>query len=158
MATDNLLQGVLQRLSFGDDGAQGTLAFPLLGKSWCSLELPWRDNHPQLSCIPEGNFLCTPYQSPKHGPVYLINDVPGRSLAEIHIANWAGDTTLGLHSDLLGCCALGKNFGKIEPYPNQIAVLASGVAFREFMTALDGRDFLLSVRGLPTASQFKGGQ
>jgi len=52
-----------------------------------SLELPWLDNRKNISCIPEGTYRAVKYNSPKHGEVILLKDVPGRSMIEIHTGN-----------------------------------------------------------------------
>ncbi|MGH9351264.1 MAG: DUF5675 family protein, partial [Terriglobia bacterium] len=80
-----------------------------------SIELPWRDNHPDLSCIPPGEYELRRYISPKHGKTFCFHNpvlgvwalpamipagiVGARSLSEIHAANWA--------DELLGCVGLG---------------------------------------------------
>ena len=38
--------------------------------------------------IPYGTYKVTLYQSPEHGLIPLLNDVPGRSMIEIHEGNW----------------------------------------------------------------------
>lgn len=69
-----------------------------------SIELPWKDNKRKTSCIPEGRYLLTRYESPKHGPCLLVNNVPGRSMCELHEANWAMGKD-GKHPQLEGCIA-----------------------------------------------------
>lgn len=72
-----------------------------------SLELPWKDNQKNISCVPPGVYKLIPYTSPKHDSTwYLENEELGvggagseRSFCEIHSANWA--------SQLEGCIALG---------------------------------------------------
>lgn len=72
-----------------------------------SLELPWKNNEKNVSCVPPGVYQLIPYTSHKHDSTwYLQNadlDVGGdgahRSFCEIHSANWA--------SQLEGCIALG---------------------------------------------------
>lgn len=72
-----------------------------------SLELPWKDNQKDISCVPPGVYNLIPYTSPKHDSTwYLENESLGvggngaeRSFCEIHSANWA--------SQLEGCIALG---------------------------------------------------
>ena len=74
------------RIEQGDEGTFGALL--LKGKCFCStLELPWLNNTPYTSCIPDGKYICTLFNSPKHGLVWQINDVPGRTVIEIHSAN-----------------------------------------------------------------------
>lgn len=69
-------------------------------------------------CIPADEYDVTEYHSPKHGLVWLLHDVPGRSMIEIHVANRA--------SELKGCIAPGTTLGEIDGVP---AVLGSKKAF-----------------------------
>ena len=66
-----------------------------------TLELPWLDNKKNISCIYEGNFPYETYNSPEHGKVLLILDVEGRTMIEIHSANYT--------RQILGCIALGNS-------------------------------------------------
>lgn len=77
------------------------------GTTIYSLELPWKDNQKNISCVPPGVYQLIPYTSPKHDSTwYLENAELGvggigaeRSFCEIHSANWT--------SQLEGCIALG---------------------------------------------------
>lgn len=77
------------------------------GTTLYSLELPWKNNEKNVSCVPPGVYQLIPYTSPKHDSTwYLENTDLGvggagahRSFCEIHSANWA--------SQLEGCIALG---------------------------------------------------
>ena len=71
-----------------------------------TLELPWKDNTRRVSCIPEGTYNWIIYQSPRHGKVLLLKDVPGRSMIEMHVGNYT--------SDILGCILPGKNHSDIN--------------------------------------------
>ena len=71
-----------------------------------------------------------------------MQDVPNRSMVEIHSANFAGDESKGLHCQLLGCIALGKSIGILE---DQQALLNSKVAVKEFMDILNGEVFELTI-------------
>jgi hypothetical protein len=76
-----------------------------------TIELPWRDNTADQSCVPPGTYQLMPYVSPKHGStwqlynpalnVYTSLSVPqgGRSAIEIHVANFA--------RELEGCIGIG---------------------------------------------------
>jgi hypothetical protein len=63
-----------------------------------SIELPWLDNQPRRSCIPEGRYLLQKRYSPKYKQHLLVADVKGRSFILIHPANDA-------QKELLGCIA-----------------------------------------------------
>lgn len=72
----------------------------------CTLELPWLDNQHEISCIPKGSYRVTRYNSPSKGEVFLLHDVPGRSMVEIH----SGNTV----DDIKGCIAVGRTYGRIK--------------------------------------------
>ena len=57
-----------------------------------SLELPWRDNARNISCIPVGEYRCHKSYSSKHGHVVRLVDVPNRSDILIHAGNQPSDT------------------------------------------------------------------
>ncbi len=78
-------------------GTNGSLT--LDGKEICkTIELPWRDNRRNVSCIPEGRYRLGLYPSRKFGLNLLVQDVPGRSGILIHPANNAA-------AELRGCIA-----------------------------------------------------
>jgi len=110
--------------------------------SFCTGELPWKDNQVGASCIPGGRYVCKWIDSPKHGECYMVTGVPSRSMIEIHSANFMGDAGQGKLSQLLGCIALGKSIGKLD---GQTAVLASKQAIAEFEASMGGHDFELNI-------------
>jgi hypothetical protein len=87
-----------------DDCTIGRLDF---GSFQClTLELPWKENSKNVSCIPAGEYTASRYQSPKHGPVILIADVPDRSFIEIHAGNYT--------RDVLGCILVGDSIKYLD--------------------------------------------
>lgn len=52
-----------------------------------TIELPWLDNRPQCSCIPEGRYRLKKRYSPKFREHLEVVDVPERELILIHPAN-----------------------------------------------------------------------
>ncbi len=100
-----------------------------------TLELPWRDNHKDTSCIPEGTYLCKLKFSPEHGiNLYWITDVEGRDDVEIHWGNFPANTK--------GCVLVGQS-------REQDAIDHSKDAFGAFMTFLAGvEEFTLVVRSV----------
>lgn len=76
------------------------------GLKLATVELPWKDNKNQISCIPVGTYDVKKFNSPKHGLCFLIQNVPGRSMCEIHSANFA--------RELLGCIAPGLSHADID--------------------------------------------
>ena len=72
-----------------------------------SLELPWKDNQRNVSCIPEGKYNVSKKDSPKFGKgTFAINDVPGRSNILIHPGNFT--------REIQGCILLGERFSDID--------------------------------------------
>ncbi len=68
-------------------------------KFW-TIENPWQDNEPDVSCIPEGSYAMERYDSPSHGAnTWQLVDVLNRTYIQIHVANYA--------SNVLGCIGLG---------------------------------------------------
>lgn len=109
----------LQRTSSDSSGTFGQLSDEI-GRMLCfTVELPWLDNHPQTSCIPNGTYNVINYDSPKHGSVWQIMNVPNRSNIEIHAANTI--------RDLLGCVGTGDSMGTVDGLPavmNSVKTLA----------------------------------
>ncbi|MGE4298920.1 MAG: DUF5675 family protein [Desulfovibrionaceae bacterium] len=132
----------LERTVTSDHGTEGRLIAP--GFSCFTLELPWRDNRPSVSCIPPGEYPCRIRRSRRFGQVYWVMEVAGRSWVLIHSGNLAGDVTKGLKSHVEGCILLGKAMGVLE---GQRAVLSSRLAVRRFMACMAGRPFKLIVQG-----------
>lgn len=60
------------------------------GKFICNtIELPWKDNNPKVSCIPEGEYFITKRYSKKFGWHLEVMQVSNRSLILFHPANYA---------------------------------------------------------------------
>lgn len=58
------------------------------GKLLCfTIELPWLNNLPRRSCIPEGRYQLTMRHSGRFGQHLLLNEVSNRTLILIHPAN-----------------------------------------------------------------------
>lgn len=111
-------------------------------------ELPWKNNLPNVSCIPEGDWDLLCLFSPKHQKnLWHVMGVPGRNAIELHSANFAGDVSKGKISQVLGCGALGMTVEKFlagttyskdaPPLPaDQMGVTSSEAALALFMDAL----------------------
>ena len=63
-----------------------------------TIELPWLNNEPRVSCIPEGEYYVDKRYSLHLGRHLLVTHVPGRDLILVHAAN---DAIL----ELKGCIA-----------------------------------------------------
>jgi hypothetical protein len=65
-----------------------------------TLELAWKDNAKQVSCIPASCYKVVKRNSPKYGDHFHILDVPNRSFILIHHGNY--------NRDILGCILVGN--------------------------------------------------
>lgn len=109
-----------------------------------SIELPWKDNQHDISCIPEGEYICTPYTSPTKIPpnVFLLQNTAPRTSVEIHVANFA--------SDLKACIAPGLDFAIIlNKHSNKVeaAVSSSSAALEKLKVITNYQPFKLIIKG-----------
>lgn len=137
------MRATLARLPSTSHGTPGMLS--VAGK-WFShtLELPWRDNKPLISCVPPGVYRVDWLPSVAFGHAYRLAGVPGRIAILFHPGTVAGDTTLGLRTDSLGCILLGDFLGTLN---GQRAVLSSLPAINRLAALLDRQSFSLSIIG-----------
>lgn len=82
----------LKRIDATDHGVFGHL-------EWDNFDCVTLERHDTL--IPEGTYKVTLYDSPKNGCKVPLLSVPGRTMIEIHPANW--------EKQLEGCIAVGEN-------------------------------------------------
>lgn len=81
------------------EGTNGLLTMGANSEPVCyTIELPWRNNEVNRSCIPEGTYVLKRRYSTKFRWHLEIKDVPGRSYILIHPANHAA-------RELKGCIA-----------------------------------------------------
>lgn len=107
-----------------------------------TLELPWNNNNPGTSCIPIGEYgmvLGMFYSGDGPGgkkdyPAYELQNVPGRDLIKVHVANKI--------TQLLGCIAPGLELGCMD---GLWCVQKSQIAFDTFMSEMAGRSGLLKI-------------
>jgi len=131
----------LRRLEHTDDGTFGVFILPT-GVACYSLELPWRNNEPNISCIPTGEYHCKVRKSPRFGKCYHVTGVPRRSYILIHSGNLGGDINLGKRTHVKGCIMPGRYRGTIG---DQRAVLGSRSALTALCSSLGWQDFTLVV-------------
>ena len=72
----------------------------------CTLELPFKANLRNVSCIPPGEYKTTPRSSEKYKQHYLVENVMLRDYILIHPANY--------YTQLRGCIAVGYDFYDIN--------------------------------------------
>lgn len=108
----------LRRYEYGDKGTRGQLVFP--DGSWLhTLELPWRNNKQNVSCIPEGRYTLVRNRYNKGGYMSVeVTNVPNRDEIQFHIGNTI--------RDIRGCIVVGLSTGRLDGLP---AVMNSTRAF-----------------------------
>lgn len=130
------MNAFLYRHTFTDRHTKGYLM--LDGSLFYTIERAWKDNAPNVSCIPDGEYEVLPLArsaSGKYRNVFHLQAVPGRSGILIHNGNLAS------HSK--GCIILGKRSGILN---GKSAVLNSNTAKNELWTIGSG-GFTLKVYG-----------
>jgi hypothetical protein len=124
----------IKRITTGDPFRTFGIMFIDIDPMFITLERPWRNNRTDISCIPPGEYKCRFKNSKKHGPVYEILNVPGRTNILIHKGNKVSHTK--------GCIIIGSEFGKLV---NEPAVLNSTKAHYNFLSWANKRDFDLII-------------
>ena len=112
--------GYLPMATFGMFRLSDALTLP-------TVELPWKHNQPNVSCIPVGVYIIKLDDYKGEYPDYKVLDVPNRWAIEIHRAN--------VPTELRGCIAPGTAFGYIK---SQWGVTNSKIAHGQFMNWLNG--------------------
>ncbi len=129
---------ILKRVADTEHGCFGVLLHQ--GAPFAvTLEPPWRDNQPNVSCIPSGVYQCrrvdysgSKYQTKKWGRPFEITGVQGRSRVLLHWGNKREHTE--------GCVLVAESYGYLAGVP---AVLTSknspGKGFHEFMGLVEDK-------------------
>lgn len=92
-----------------------------------TLELSWKENKRNISCIPRGEYKVILRFSEKYGEHFLINEVEGRDFILIHAANY--------HTQLRGCIAVGKRYADING-DNELDVTSSRDTMESLLSIL----------------------
>ena len=104
----------------------GRLALSI-GVEIYTLENPWKENKPYVSCVPEGLYTIRRDDfRGKYENFKVVNPPLGRSAIEFHIGTTVRDT----HGCILTGLKLGPNWNLID----------SGAAFESFMLSLKDVD------------------
>tara|TARA_R110000851_G_scaffold130256_1_gene263783 strand:+ start:344 stop:745 length:402 start_codon:yes stop_codon:yes gene_type:complete len=122
-----------------DTGAEGNTLGHMKygGKFSCfTVELPWLDNKPFISCIPAGLYECEKHLSPKFGHCILVKNVAGRENILIHIGNYKRNTK--------GCILPGRSFVDMDN-DGLIDVTSSGDTMAKLRSVLPEK-FQLEIR------------
>ena len=134
----------LIRFATDDYGTFGR--FSLRNFKSFSGELPDLNNKPMRSCIPIGIYkVIWAYSNALKRYTYRVLNVPQRSGILMHSAAYMGNVDKGYRSDLLGCIALGEQFGWIN---KQKVILVSRPAIRVFQDMMNKESFMLEIKCL----------
>lgn len=118
----------LSRFAYTPVGTFGRFVMP--GFACYSVERPWKDNTPYVSCIPCGAYAVRKAMYNRGGYyTFEVMNVPDRSAILIHKGNTM--------NDVQGCIALGLDLGQVN---GLWAVTSSGSAFSTFITATEGQE------------------
>ncbi len=101
------------------------------GLCLATLERPWCDNQSNISCIPEGSYICSRDKSGKF-QYYKVNDVEGRSSIEMHAGNSPSDSQ--------GCILVGLD------HTQTYGLSRSKDGLAELLQYIGDNDFLLVIR------------
>lgn len=125
---------ILRISSSTSHGTRGVLTIDKL--PFCvTLELPWRLNEPNRSCIPAGLYTCKRYKSDRYDDTFKVWGVYNRDSILFHPGNFLTDTD--------GCILPGRSFGSPG---EKILIVQSRTAFFSFMRYLAAdNSFYLSV-------------
>lgn len=134
------MSSILSRFCYSNQGTFGVLHIRNYNDfskpyKFLTVERPWLDNKPSISCIPEGTYdiglresgIVSRTTQGMHKKGYEIQNVPNRTYIMFHIANTM--------DDLEGCVGLGLAPAFIK---GRWAVSSSRLAFDRFMDAMSG--------------------
>lgn len=129
---------VLTRYGSSPMGTFGELEFD--GQRCFTVERPWLDNKPTVSCVPPGVYTLERHSSNKYPNTFaLVND----SLGVTHYKEgWSKRYGILIHagnvsSDLMGCIAPGERLGALN---GDWAVLGSKSALSRIRKALGNEE------------------
>lgn len=136
-------------------GTPGLLCIPEVPFQYLTLELPWRDNQPTISCIPTGRYrfvFC--WSNALKRNTWRVVDVVGRAGILMHAGNAAGALDAEYQSDSIGCILIGLeltmqrgNTGR-----RQYWLKDSQRALHEVEQLLSGEEWEILVRDATPAS------
>lgn len=102
-----------------------------------TLELPWKDNKRQVSCIPIGKYRAIKHYSPRHKSSLWLQDVPNRSEILIHKGNY--------YTQLLGCILTGDKLIDINR-DKQLDVTNSYNTLLDLLNHIEGNEIEIEIK------------
>lgn len=133
------------RYQTDDQGTRGTITAS--GFFCHTLELPWRENQSNISCIPEGEYECLYVKLRRRiggrKELYWLKHVEDRTGVLIHAGVFAGDKSKGFKSNVLGCIQLGHTIGNFK---GQKAIFNSRKCVNDFIGYMNKEPFKLIIK------------
>ena len=132
------MRAVLHRSQKGQKQTLGELSlYDNTGKVFeCkTLELPWKNNQRNISCIPPGTYNVVPRNSPKFADHFHVTNVPGRSYILIHPGNY--------HTDIEGCILVGSGFSDINDDGQQDVINSKDTLKKLLLEAAEGFELII---------------
>ena len=98
----------IARIKENEFGTWGVLSinYPYYQPIAVTLELNWKDNKKNISCIPVGTYDIFRRKRKSGKYVYQFKNVPNRSFIQIHTGNYP--------HDIKGCVLVGEKFSFIK--------------------------------------------
>lgn len=96
---------ILTRIDQSASGTFGSLCDEANNQVAVTCERPDNGNQ-KMGCIPTGAYQVIVFNSPSKGRDFLVQNVPARSMIEIHKGNTIKDTE--------GCILVGATFGSVN--------------------------------------------
>lgn len=107
-----------------------------------TLELPWKDNKKNVSCIPTGTYECSvAHMQSMNIDAYLLSNVENRDGIFIHPGNYA----FGKKVDTSGCILIGNAF-EDRNGDGTDDVVNSRLTFAKFMAYFGNEPFTLIIQ------------
>lgn len=131
-------RAILQRIKHASHGTPGELILPG-GQEFCTVEAPWQDNKPFVSCVPAGTYRVRRDNVGRFN-YYVLLDVPERSDIELHPANFFINPNTNIQ-ELEGCIAPGMR--RIPGY--DVSVSQSKIACETIVHLMGCEDFELEI-------------
>ena len=135
-----MLDVELKRFAYHPKGTLGVI--DVAGERFYTIERPWLDNKPNVSCIPEGKYRMGWRESPRFGETWHVKDVAERTWILIHAANYP--------KDVQGCIGLGTGL-----MGDRIAVSNSRKAVAQFEELTKEIEWRLIIKHAPHAGLSK---
>lgn len=126
----------IERFCYAPQGTFGHLSYKEF--SCYTVERPWKNNEPFVSCIPDGEYTCEWYDSPRFGRTLAIiggtvslfpSPQHDRSAILFHVGNWP--------HNFEGCIGLGRNFTCIN---GKLGVSSSASTVEAFLNLFSNVD------------------